>query len=162
MRMLGGGRVFGKILSIHSRTVQQDQIKEYDIFDELIDRWAIETARWVSACLVMRITAKTTYELVLNQGGKDVVVGDVFEVYRGIFDVSNSQMLGEEMIARIRVTRVTPETSYAVVVEGTPLENIEVGAVVRRSNASGRMAVPAGASPTTVLHGGTDTPSPKK
>ena len=115
----------------------------------------------------MRITAKTTSELVLNKGGKNVSAGDVFYVYRqveALTDIATGQMLNatEEMIARIRVTRVTPKLSYAVVVEGTPLENIEVGAVVRRSNASGRMAVPAGASPTTVLHGGTDTPSPKK
>ena len=89
----------------------------------------------------MRVAAKTTYELILNQGEKDVSEGDVFYVYRqseALTDIATGETFNatEEMIASIRVTRVTPRMSYAVVVEGTPVENIEVGAVVRRSRVS--------------------------
>lgn len=89
----------------------------------------------------MRVAAKTTYELILNQGEKDVSEGDVFYVYRqseALTDIATGETFNapEEMIASIRVARVTPRMSYAVVVEGTPVENIEVGAVVRRSRVS--------------------------
>ncbi len=85
----------------------------------------------------MRVTDKTTFELVLNQGGKNVVEGQIFDVFRrgdAITDVSSGEVLGapEEQVARIRVTRVTPKMSYAVVVEGTPMDKIDIGAVVRR------------------------------
>lgn len=116
----------------------------------------------------MRVTAKTTFELVLNQGGKNVTEGAVFDVFRqgeAIVDVSSGETLGapEEMVARIRVTRVTPKMSYAVVVEGTPFENIEVGAVVRRPSAYGAVGSEAGAaSPVQVSPSGTVTPPWKK
>ena len=89
----------------------------------------------------MCVTTKTAHELVLNQGEKSVSEGDVFDVYRqskALTDIATGETLNapEEMIARICVTRVTPRMSYAVVVEGTPVENIEVGAVVRRSRVS--------------------------
>jgi len=115
-----------------------------------------------------RVTAKTTFELVLNQGGKGFSVGQILEVFRRgevITDVSSGETLGapEEMIARIRVTRVTPKMSYAVVVEGTPMEQIEVGAVVRRPQFSGAAAPETGAtSPVQVSPSGTVTPPWKR
>ena len=115
-----------------------------------------------------RVTAKTTFELVLNQGGKTFVPGQVLDVFRmgeAITDVSSGETLGapEEMIARIRVTRVTPKLSYAVVVEGTPLEHIEVGAVVRRPQAVGVVGEePGTTSPVQVSPGGTVTPPWKR
>ena len=116
----------------------------------------------------MRVTGKTTFELVLNQGGKNVVEGDLFDVFRqgeAIEDVSSHETLGssEEMIARIRVTRVTPKMSYAVVVEGTPLGQIEVGAVVRRPQVGAMVGAGAGAaSPVQVAPSGTVKPPWKK
>ena len=101
----------------------------------------------------MRVTAKTTYELVLNQGGKNVRAGEVFDVFRqgeAIIDVTSGETLGapEEQIARIQVTRVDPKMSYAIVVEGTPLDQIPVGAVVRRPKAlPGSAPAPAGTPP---------------
>lgn len=86
----------------------------------------------------MRITAKTAFELVINQGGSgNLREGEIYTVFnRGqvIRDVSSGESLGapEEQIAQIRITRVDPKMSYAVVAEGTPLAQIPVGAVVRR------------------------------
>ena len=115
----------------------------------------------------LRVTAKTTYELVLNQGGKNVREGAVYDVFRQgevIVDVTSGETLGapEEKIATIRVTRSDPKMSYAVVVEGTPLDQIPVGAVVRRPKDSVG-GVPAGAvSPVRVSPGGTVTAPWKK
>ena len=117
----------------------------------------------------MRVTAKTTYELVLNQGGKNVRAGEVFDVFRqgeAIVDVTSGETLGspEEQIARIQVTRVDPKMSYAIVVEGTPLDQIPVGAVVRRPKAlPGSAPAPAGAvTPVQVSPSGTVTPPWKR
>ena len=117
----------------------------------------------------MRVTAKTTFELVLNQGGKNVREGEMFDVYRqceAIEDVTSGETLGapEEKIATIRITRVDPKMSYAVVVEGTPLENIPVKAVVRRPKGpSCTITAPVGAvSPVQVNPGGTVTPPWKR
>lgn len=116
----------------------------------------------------LRVTAKTTFELVLNQGGKNIEEGQMFDVFRqgeAITDVASGETLGapEEMIARIRITRVTPKMSYAVVVEGTPLANIDVGAVVRRPSAFGAGGAESGsATPVQVSPAGTVTPPWKK
>ena len=117
----------------------------------------------------MRVTGKTTYELVLNQGGTNIRAGEVFDVNmqgEAIVDVTSGETLGapEEKIATIQVTRVDPKMSYAVVAEGTPLAQIPVGAVVRRPKAPlGAGAPPAGAvSPVQVSPGGTVTPPWKR
>ena len=116
----------------------------------------------------IRVTAKTTFELVLNQGGKNFAPGMILDVFRqdkAITDVSSGETLGapEVLIARIRITRVTPKMSYAVVVEGAPIDQIEIGAVVRRSQAGEAAGEESGAtSPVQVSPGGTVTPPWKK
>lgn len=117
------------------------------------------TAEIIENIYPIRITAKTTYELVLNQGGKNIHVGDVYEVYReseDIEDVTTGESLGgaEEMIARMRITRVAPKMSYATVIEGTPPEDIDVGSIVRKCKVP---ILPYGASepnpaPKSVVH----------
>ncbi len=115
-----------------------------------------------------RITAKTTFELVLNQGGKNFAPGQVLDVFRRgeeILDVASGETLGapEELIARIRITRVTPKMSYAVVAEGTPIDQIEIGSVVRRPQAVGSFGEEPGAtSPVQVSPAGTVAPPWKK
>ena len=117
----------------------------------------------------IRVTAKMTYELVLNQGGKNVRAGEMFDVFRqgeAIVDVTLGETLGapEEKIATIQVTRSDPKMSYAVVAEGTPLDQIPVGAVVRRPKGPvGAPPPPAGAvTPVQVSPSGTVTPPWKR
>ena len=116
----------------------------------------------------VRVTGKTTFELVLNQGGKNIREGEFFDVFRqgeAIVDVTSGETLGapEEKVATIRVTRVDPKMSYAVVAEGTPIEHIPVGAVVRRPKGPTGAPAPVGTvSPVQVSPGGTVTPPWKR
>lgn len=119
----------------------------------------------ISNIYPMRITDKTAFELVINQGGRSIRVGDEFDVFRNageIIDVTTGESLDfrEEQIARIRVVRVTPKTSYAVVVDGATLDAIEIGAIVRRPvYIEGMYMQPANAvRPIQVAPGGGVTP----
>ena len=90
---------------------------------------------------------------------------DVYQQGEAIKDVSSGETLGapEEKIATIRITRVDPKMSYAVVAEGTPLASIPDGAVVRRPKGPVAMPAPVGAvSPVQVSPGGTVTPPWKR
>ena len=116
-----------------------------------------------------RVTGKTTYELVLNQGGTSVREGEMLDVFRQgevIVDVTSGEPLGapEEKIATIQVTRSDPKMSYAVVAEGTPLDQIPLGSVVRRAKGMpGAGGAPVGAvSPVQVSPAGTVTPPWKR
>lgn len=85
----------------------------------------------------VRVTDKTSFELVLNQGGNNYVVGETLLAFRSgklVVDVASGEELGEaeEQIASLRVSRVTPKMTYATVVEGTPFDQIPVGSIVRR------------------------------
>lgn len=116
----------------------------------------------------IRVTAKNTFELVLNQGGTNIRVGEIMDVFRRgeeVTDVSSGETLGapEEQIARVRIVRVTPKMSYAVFAEGTPLDQIEIGAVVRRSKGfAGYGQQPGVVSPVRTGPGGTVVPPWKK
>ncbi len=119
----------------------------------------------------MRVTGKTTLELVLNQGGSNVREGDMLDVFRqgeAIPDVTFGQDdildVTEEKIATIRISRVNPKMSYAVVADGLPMDQILVGAVVRRPKGPmGAGGAPTGAvSPVQVSPDGTITPPWKR
>ena len=117
----------------------------------------------------LRVTDKTTFELVLNQGGDNYAPGQVFDVMRQcreVIDVTSNETLGasEEKVATIRITRVTPKMSYAVVVEGSTIDQIEVGAVVRRPQMVAAAGGPAAGAPSQVQVNpdGTVTPPWKK
>lgn len=113
----------------------------------------------------VRVTAKTTFELVLNQGGKAFAPGQVWDVFsqgEAVTDIASGETLGasEEQIARIRITRVTPKMSYATVVEGTPPQQIPVGAVVRRPQGAGPFGAPVPGAATLVKPGANGTVVP--
>ncbi len=98
----------------------------------------------------IRVTSKTSFELVLSKGGKEVQAGEMYDVFRqgeAIVDINTGEALGapEEKIAVIQIARVDPKVSYAVVAEGTPLDLIPVGVVLRRQKSTQR-TVPFGSA----------------
>ena len=98
----------------------------------------------IKSIFPMRVTAKTKSELVLNQGGMNIRVGEKLNVFwkGAMLNITTGELLDspEKKIATIRVARVHPEMCYAVVVEGMPLEQIPVGAIVRSQNGLGAPA----------------------
>lgn len=99
----------------------------------------------------VRVTGKTAFELVLNQGGDNFSMGETLLAFRAgepVIDVASGEPLGqaEEQIAQLRISRVTPQMSYAVWTAGTPLDKIPVGTIVRRpmNLVGGAGAPPAG------------------
>ena len=90
---------------------------------------------------------------------------DVFRQGEEVTDVSSGETLGapEEQVARVRIVRVTPKMSYAVFAEGTPIDQIEIGAVVRRAKGlPGYGQTPGAVSPVRTGAGGTVTPPWRK
>lgn len=68
--------------------------------------------------------------LVLNQGGKSLDKGEILRVYtmgQEIFDPYTQEPLGraESYLGEIEVVRITPQMSYAVMREGSPVFDTE-------------------------------------
>jgi TolB-like protein len=77
-------------------------------------------------------------QLILNQGGIRVAVGDRFGVFlpgEKLIDPDTGENLGSEEIycGIAEIARVTPKTSYAKMIEGSH-EDVEAGAICRPDN----------------------------
>ncbi len=75
-------------------------------------------------------------QIILNQGGKTVSRGDVFNVFtegNKVFDPYTRESLGssESWIATVRVSRVIAKMSFAKVIKGS-FELIKIGNICRR------------------------------
>lgn len=78
-------------------------------------------------------------EVVLNRGGDDLAVGQQFDIANpgdDVRDPATGESLGvaEKLIGRVEVSRVTPKTVYAKVLNKT--EEVMIGAVCRKSQLS--------------------------
>lgn len=74
-------------------------------------------------------------QIIINQGGKRISKGSVLEVLiqgKEIFDVDTKESLGrtENLIATIKIEKVTPTMSYARLVKGD-FEKISEGLICR-------------------------------
>lgn len=81
-------------------------------------------------------TSNRLKSITLNQGGKSIKVGDIFEVMalgEEIFDPYTRESLGrdEEQIAIARVTKVLPKLSKAKIIQGD-IKDVRNGDIVRR------------------------------
>lgn len=100
-------------------------------------------------------------QLILNQGGIRVSEGDRFEVYlpgEKLIDPDTGENLGSEEIfcGVAEISRVTPKTSYARMVEGSH-EDVEAGAICRPAAGS---AAASSARPAASATPSTPAPSP--
>jgi curli biogenesis system outer membrane secretion channel CsgG len=127
----------------------QDQIRELvkrwepDDLDyrEMVNNLTIKVANQVVETIIdrlypVRIASKNIEgQLIINQGGKRIAKGSVFDVIiqgQEIFDSDTKESLGrtENLIATIMVEKVTPTMSYARILKGD-LEKISVGLICR-------------------------------
>jgi curli biogenesis system outer membrane secretion channel CsgG len=79
-----------------------------------------------------------TGEIILNQGGSLVNEDSTFDVYKvgkKIYDPYTKESLGSEEIkvAKIKITKVNPKNSYAVVIDGTS-SIVKKGFICRRES----------------------------
>ena len=127
----------------------QDRIRELvtrwepDDLDyrEMVDNLTIKVANQVVDNIIdrlypIRIASKDIEgQIIINQGGKRISKGSVLEVLiqgKEIFDVDTKESLGrtENLIATIKIEKVTPTISYASLVKGN-IEKISVGLICR-------------------------------
>lgn len=76
-------------------------------------------------------------EVILNQGGVTLNKGDVFNVFQPgevIIDPYTGESLGpsEDWVADVKVIRVIPKMSYAMIIKGD-IENVSEGNICRRA-----------------------------
>lgn len=98
-------------------------------------------------------------EVILNQGGNTVKVGDRYDVFakgKVLVDHYSGESLGydESLVGTIEISRVLPKMSYARVIEGG---RIQEGMICRRAQASGktRNSEEGSESNTTINQDGT-------
>jgi hypothetical protein len=130
-------------------SLEEDQVRELvkewepDDLDyrEMIDNLTIKVANQVVETIIdrlypVRIASKNIEgQIIINQGGKRISKDSVFDVFvqgQEIFDTDTKESLGqtENLIATIRVEKVTPTMSYARILKGD-LEKISVGLICR-------------------------------
>ena len=106
----------------------------------VLDKTANAVARQISSELLanifpLRVVGLTTGQVVLNQGGSTLNIGDrlnIFAVGEKMIDPYNREVLGqtETEIAMVKVVRVTAKTTYAEVISGN-LSSIKVMQIAR-------------------------------
>lgn len=82
------------------------------------------------------VVGKNDKEIIIGQGAKSLLAGEEMNVYNPgamLTDPRTGEKLGrdEQLVARVRITRVLPKLSYATVIKGD-LESIADGATLRR------------------------------
>ncbi|BDX05917.1 hypothetical protein MACH26_14380 [Planctobacterium marinum] len=124
-----------KIINLSTRQVkwQDKTILETDIAD-------LETASRVSRDIInaiypLKIVSNSHNAVVLNQGGKSLEVGEVFDVFvlgEKLIDPYTKESLGymEIPVGQIAINRVTAKVSYGSVVEGSIADMVK-GSIVR-------------------------------
>ena len=129
--------------------LEEDQVRELvkewepDDLDyrEMVDNLTIKVANQVVETIIdrlypVRIASKDIEgQVIINQGGKRISIGSVLEVLiqgKEIFDADTKESLGrtENLIATIKIEKVTPTMSYARIVKGD-FEKISEGLICR-------------------------------
>jgi len=123
----------------------RELVKEWEPDDldyrEMVDNLTIKAAKQVVENIVdrlypIRIASKDVEgQIIINQGGKRITKGSVLEVFiqgKEIFDADTKESLGrtENLIATIKIEKVTPTISYARLVEGD-FDKITEGLICR-------------------------------
>lgn len=124
-----------KIINLSTRQVkwQDKTMLESDIAD-------LQTASRVSRDIInaiypLKIVSNSHNSVVLNQGGKSLEVGEVFDVFvmgEKLIDPYTKESLGymEIPVGQIAIDRVTAKVSYGSVVEGS-INDMVKGSIVR-------------------------------
>jgi len=112
-----------KVINLATRQIKwQDQLVINNDLRELSSAGKVSSTI-TFAIYPMKVIKKSDQQLVLNQGGKSVAVGTVFDVFslgEKLIDPYNKESLGREetFVGKVQVERVTTKVSYAAFVSG--------------------------------------------
>lgn len=112
-----------KVINLTTRQIKwQDQLIIDDDIRELSSAGKVSSTI-TFAIYPMKVIKKSDQQLVLNQGGKSVAVGTVFDVFslgEKLIDPYTKESLGREetFVGKVQVERVTTKVSYAAFVSG--------------------------------------------
>jgi TolB-like protein len=127
---------------------ESDRIDYREMEQNLVRRAAGQITDMVSDYLQpVRVAAvKDGGMLILNQGGKRFAEGDLLEVSQmgaDVIDPDTGKSLGKEvaMIVTVKVTKILPRMSYAMLTQGVA-SNALVGAVCKRLRTDDIVVVP--------------------
>jgi hypothetical protein len=127
---------------------ESDRIDYSEMEQNLVQRAARQITDMVSDYLQpVRVAAvKDGGMLILNQGGKRFAEGDLLEVSQmgaDVIDPETKKSLGKEvaMIVTVKVTKILPRMSYAVVTQGIASDAL-VGAVCKRMKTDDTVVMP--------------------
>lgn len=132
-----GTEVSYKVINLATRQVKWQDTSHTDYMpytNESARKVAIEIT---SAIYPLKIVSNNASSIVLNQGGKNIERGglyDVFKLGKKLIDPYSHESLGREEIyvGQIEVVKVTTKTSYAHVVDGD-YKAMKVGSIARPS-----------------------------
>lgn len=127
---------------------ESDRIDYNEMEQNLVRRAAGQITDMVSDYLQpVRVAAvKDGGMLILNQGGKRFAEGDLLEVSQmgaDVIDPETKKSLGKEvsMIVTVKVTKILPRMSYAMLTQGVASDAL-VGAVCRRMKTDDTVVMP--------------------
>ncbi len=149
---------------------ESDNIDYREMQQELVRRAANDIADLISETLYpIRVAAvQQDGMLVLNQGGNRFAEGDILEVHQignEVIDPETGSSLGKEQIqlGAVKVTKILPRFSYAVLTQGAATDKL-VGGVCHRVKKEYRLP-PSPARPTNIKEtesGGVEMPFDKR
>lgn len=127
---------------------ESDRIDYDEMEQNLVQRAAGQITDMVSDYLQpVRVAAvKDGGMLILNQGGKRFAEGDLLEVSQmgaDVIDPETKKSLGKEvsMIVTVKVTKILPRMSYAMLTQGVASDAL-VGAVCKRMKTDDTVVMP--------------------
>jgi hypothetical protein len=127
---------------------ESDRIDYSEMEQNLVQRAAGQITDMVSDYLQpVRVAAvKDGGMLILNQGGKRFAEGDLLEVSQmgaDVIDPETKKSLGKEvsMIVTVKVTKILPRMSYAMLTQGVASDAL-VGAVCKRMKTDDTVVIP--------------------
>jgi len=124
-----------KVINLATRQVKWQDMTEIDM-DINSPKTAGRVARDImNAIYPIKVVANTATAIVLNQGGKSVEKGEVFDVFvlgEKMIDPYTKESLGRIEIpaGQIEINRITSKLSYAKIISGNYQEMVK-GSIVR-------------------------------
>jgi len=153
------------------------QIKWQDQASLSTDIMSLDSARNISRTITsaiypMKVVGHSAGQIILNQGGKNIEKGAIYDVYAlgaKLIDPYTKESLGQEeiKIGKVKIARVSPKVSYARLLTGS-LSKMKKNSILRLAslnetmNSNSQYTVPIKSTVAVSSAGGILLPPPAK